>query len=224
MTAIKVIWDTGRFPNFFEMLGFSDLAVLASTWDKGAEIFQNDLRELAERLERSKVEYSRESRELPGRTANVESLFLRIWGLSDAHVRGVATPRARRSRSATQHAQPLGIQALEIRQEELEEMEQVLAAINATAAGRISPPRRIRRFTAADPGAQFTAFAPVASERWVEHTCVAFRHAIWRMDTFNHLSPMSIKALQFIAGITDEEAMKCQEIALDGELEHVGRM
>ncbi|GBG73188.1 hypothetical protein CBR_g12906 [Chara braunii] len=224
MARVKVIRDSGRFPHVFQMLGFSDLAVLARSWDIGEEVFQTELNELAARLEVSKIEYSRECIELPEKVAAMKRTFLRAWGLSDSHVRAPTIPRARREPAvAAQPRHAVGLQALEIGEEERQEMEQVIAAINATTAERITPPRRVRRYTAAEPTGQFTAFAPLASERWVEHTCLAYRHGIWKIDTFNHLSPMSIKALQFIAGVTDEEALTCQEVALDGSLEHAGK-
>ncbi|GBG80642.1 hypothetical protein CBR_g31102 [Chara braunii] len=224
MAAIRVVWDSGRFPHFFEMLGFSDLAVPANSWDRSEGEFRNELDQIAAKLEIRRVEYARECVELPARIAAVERIFLNAWGLSDTHIRGPAPSRARRGpANATQPRRELRSQALEVRQEEMMEMEQAIIAINASAAARVTPPRRMRRYTAAEPGSQFTTFAPLASERWVEHTCQGYMHAICKMDTFNHLSPMTIKALQFIAGVSDEEALRCQEIALDGSLEHAGR-
>ncbi|GBG77108.1 hypothetical protein CBR_g23433 [Chara braunii] len=70
MDAIKLAWDIGRLPHFFEMLDFSDLAVLAGASDRGRDEFDDELRVLCEKLELEKQEYARECRELEAQDPN----------------------------------------------------------------------------------------------------------------------------------------------------------
>ncbi|GBG67480.1 hypothetical protein CBR_g615 [Chara braunii] len=220
--AIKTKWDTGRLPHFFEMLGFSDLVVLAGAWDRGRREFDDELEVLGEKLELRKVEYVRECRELTGRSTKVEQIFLKIRGVDDSHLEG-RVPETRASGPAdTQggHAALCGDLAIE--EEERMEMEGAIAAIKATTLDP-SP-------TSSGKGGdtlerdQYTAFVPLALAYRVEHTSTAFGHAIWKMDTFNHLAPISVRALQFLGGVTEEQVKQCRAQILKGKLKYCGRV
>ncbi|GBG84735.1 hypothetical protein CBR_g39112 [Chara braunii] len=218
MDVIKLVWESGAFPNFFEMIGFSDLARMAMTWERERGSFQEEVEKLGAELENRKMVYAGECALLPGRVARVEQIFLRAWGLSDEHLRNLlpaAPPPANHT--------PAACQALNINDEEMAEIEQGIAAISATV--RQTPLRRIAapRPLHASASRQFTAFAPLASTHWVEHTSTGFGHCIWKLDTYNHLAPISVKAYQFLAGPTDAQVRKCKAIAYTAQLKFCGK-
>ncbi|GBG77882.1 hypothetical protein CBR_g25814 [Chara braunii] len=111
---------------------------------------------------------------------------------------------------------------LAIEEEERLEMERAIAAISATAVD--SPLTSNKTGGDAIERDQYTAFAPVASAYSVEHTSTGFKHAIWKMDTFNHLAPISIRALQFLGNVTDEQVTHCRTQILKGKLKFCGRV
>ncbi|GBG59760.1 hypothetical protein CBR_g54863 [Chara braunii] len=59
--------------------------------------------------------------------------------------------------------------------------------------------------------------------RWIEHMAIGFRHAIWKMDTFNHLDTFTIGAYQFLVGISDTEVVKRRAIAMKWNMDHFSR-
>ncbi|GBG63820.1 hypothetical protein CBR_g39604 [Chara braunii] len=215
MDAIREAWDTGRFPHFFEMLCFSDLAVLAGAWERSRQEFDDELRTLCERLELRKQEYTQECRELAGRSARLERIFLRIWGVDDSHLEGWIPETRERASPNTGDARVTRCDDLAIETEEREEMERAIAAIANTI--RDSPLTSNRAEDAASERDRYTAFAPLASAYWIEHTSTGFRHAIWKMETFNHVAPISIRALQFLGNITDAQVRECGTQVLRAE-------
>ncbi|GBG83558.1 hypothetical protein CBR_g37275 [Chara braunii] len=90
LDAMKRLVGTRDFPNFFCMIGFSDIANLIRVWDQGKDAFVAVLLDIATGLERKKIDYEKECVELPARTARVEQTFLRIWGLDHSHLQGQA--------------------------------------------------------------------------------------------------------------------------------------
>ncbi|GBG87408.1 hypothetical protein CBR_g45465 [Chara braunii] len=199
-------------------LGFSDLAVLAGAWDKNREEFDDELRILCEKLELRKQKYTKECRELAGRAARVEQIFLRIWGLDDSHLES-KVPETPDFNPPVNHNTPATrCDDLAIEEEERIEMELAIAAI--TASIRDSPLTTERVGGSALERDQYTAFAPLASAFWFEHTSTGHKHAIWKMDTFNHLAPISIRAFQFLGNITDEQVRQC----IKGKLKYCGRV
>ncbi|GBG80796.1 hypothetical protein CBR_g31352 [Chara braunii] len=215
MDAIKLAWDTGCFPHFFEVLGFGDLAVLTGAWDWSRNEFDDELRVLCEMLELRKQEYTKECRELGGRSAGVEQILLRIWGVDDSHLEG----RIPEIRAGGQRAK---CDDLAIEEEEKEEMERAIEAITATI--RDSPLANDRVGGSASERDQYTAFAPLASTYWVEHTSTGFRHAILKMESFNHVAPISVKALQFLGNMIDAQVKECRAQGSSGSLNAPGQM
>ncbi|GBG77789.1 hypothetical protein CBR_g25720 [Chara braunii] len=145
MEVIKLVWDSGAFPNFFEMIGFSDLARMAMAWDSNRASFRGEVEKLGTELEARKEEYARECAQLTKSAARAEQILLKAWGLSDAHLRNLlpATPPPHPPR-APQGPAPLphaACQALDINDVEMVEMEQAIAAISATM--QQTPLRRI---------------------------------------------------------------------------------
>ncbi|GBG62116.1 hypothetical protein CBR_g29316 [Chara braunii] len=169
-----------------------------------------------------KQEYTRECRELGGRSAKVEQIFLRIWGVDDSHLEG-RIPETQGQASPTMgDDQVTRCDDLAIEDEEREEMEHAIAAIANTI--RDSPLTGGRTVDSASERDRYTAFAPLASAYWVEHTSTGFRHAIWKMETFNHVAPISIRALQFLGNITDAQVKDCRTQELKGKLKFSGRV
>ncbi|GBG63403.1 hypothetical protein CBR_g38026 [Chara braunii] len=190
------------------MLCFSDLAVLAGAWERSRQEFDDELRTLCKRLELRKQEYTRECRKLAGRSARVERIFLRIWGVDDSHLEGRIPKTRERASPNTGDARVTRCDDLAIETEEREEMERAIAAIANTI--RDSPLTSDRAEDSALERDRYTVFAPLASAYWVEHTSTGFRHAIWKMETFNHVAPISIRALQFLGNITDAHVKECK--------------
>ncbi|GBG77842.1 hypothetical protein CBR_g25772 [Chara braunii] len=207
LDAIKTLMGTEHYPNFFSMLGFSDLANLAASWDEGRDAFNAKLLALARDLEVRKIEYGRECVEFPARTANVERLFMKIWGLDHSHLQGQAVEKPQAECAVN------GALAMEI--DEMEEMRAAMigAIAEITASASSTPPN-----AAPAHGTQFTAFAPLPSLHWVEHTGLGFKHQLWKLDTFNYLAPFSLNALVFLAGLTKEEVANCKANAMTVEL------
>ncbi|GBG85425.1 hypothetical protein CBR_g40067 [Chara braunii] len=225
--VIRQLLDTGGFPNFFENILFSDIAKLARTWEDDRQNYGREVEALAAELESRKDAYARENAELPGRIARIEHIFLRAWQLNDAHIRNpvpteIGTPPPPPPLEPA--ARAARCQALDVNDDELDEMEQAIATISANARAlqhRPTPRRRQPQLIASNR--QFTAFATIASHQWIEHTCQAFRHSVWRMDTYNHLAPISIKAYQFLAALSDDDVKKSRAIAYKGQLNYCGR-
>ncbi|GBG85880.1 hypothetical protein CBR_g40692 [Chara braunii] len=48
MDVIKLMWDSGAFPNFFEMIGFSYLASMAMAWDRDGGSFREEVEKLGD--------------------------------------------------------------------------------------------------------------------------------------------------------------------------------
>ncbi|GBG88117.1 hypothetical protein CBR_g46606 [Chara braunii] len=223
-------WDIGHFPHFVQMLCFSNIVVLVGARQRNRQEFDDELRVICERLELRKQEYDKECRELVGRSAKIERILLRIWGVDDSHLEGrfretreTASPiteslrgtlgrglghaaefaRGRATASRTTKCDDLVIEA-----EEREEMERAIVAIATTM--RNSPLTDSPAADSASEQDRYTAFAPMTSAYWVEHTSTAFRHAIWKMETFNHVAQISIRALQFLGNITDAQVKECR--------------
>ncbi|GBG76946.1 hypothetical protein CBR_g23160 [Chara braunii] len=190
------------------MLCFGDLAILAGAWERSREEFDDGLRVLCERLELRKQGYTRECRELGGRSAKVERIFLRKWGVDDSHLEGRIPETQGQASPTTGDARITKCDDLAIEAEEREEMERAIAAIANTI--RDSPLTGGRTDDSASERDRYTAFDPLASAYWVEHTSTGFRHAIWRMENFNHVAPISIRALQFLGNITYAQVKDCR--------------
>ncbi|GBG71691.1 hypothetical protein CBR_g9104 [Chara braunii] len=203
------------------MLGFSDLAVLAGAWDRGRHEFDDESEVLCEKLELRKQEYVRECRELGGRSAKVKQIFLKIWDVDDSQLEGRVLETRTGDPVVTQDNHVTLCDDLAIEEEERIEMERAIAAIKATTQD--SPPASGKKGGEASERDQYTAFVPLASMYWVEHTSTAFRHAIWKMDTFNHLAPISVRALQFLGNVTDEQVRQCKTMILKGKPKYCGR-
>ncbi|GBG92626.1 hypothetical protein CBR_g56531 [Chara braunii] len=109
---------------------------------------------------------------------------------------------------------------LAVEEEERLEMECVIAAISATALDSLLASNK----TGGDARDQYTAFAPIASAYWFEHTSIGSKHAIWKMDTFNHLAHISVRALQFLGNVTDEQVKHCRAQIVKGKLKFCGRV
>ncbi|GBG85019.1 hypothetical protein CBR_g39483 [Chara braunii] len=164
----------------------------------------------------------KECRELAGRAARVEQIFLRIWGLDDSHLDG-KVPETPDHNPPVNHDTPATrCNDLAIEEEERIEMELAIAAI--TASIRDSPLTTERVGGSASERDQYTAFVPLASAFWVEHMSTGHKHAIWKIDTFNHLAPISIRAFQFLGNITDEQVRQCRAQILKGKLKYSGRV
>ncbi|GBG59902.1 hypothetical protein CBR_g66707 [Chara braunii] len=155
--AMKNLVGTGDFPNFFCMIGFSDIANLIRIWDQGKDAF------------------------VAGQAAETPTVGCTITG------------------------------ALALDDEEMAEMNAAIAAVTATASHN---PEKASSWQ----GRQFTAFAPLPSLHWVEHTRSGFRQALWKLDTFNHLTPFSVKTLIFLANLTEEKVATCKANAITGAL------
>ncbi|GBG89745.1 hypothetical protein CBR_g49597 [Chara braunii] len=95
--------------------------------------------------------------------------------------------------------------------EEMAEMNAAIAARTATASHN---PEK----ASSSQERQYTAFAPLPSLHWVEHTGSGFKQALWKLDTFNHLAPFSVKALIFLANLTEEEVVTCKANTMTGAL------
>ncbi|GBG90550.1 hypothetical protein CBR_g50893 [Chara braunii] len=204
------------------MLCFSDLAVLAGAWNRSRDEFDDELRVLCEKLELRKQEYARECRELGGRSARVEGILLRIGGVDDPHLEG-RVPKTRMGGSPTARGNRAAkCDELAIKAAEEEEMERAITAITATI--KDSPLTTRGAGANASERDQYTAFAPLASTYWVEHISTVFRHAIWKMETFNHITPISIRALQFLGNVTDAQVKECRAQVLKGKLKFSGRV
>ncbi|GBG83088.1 hypothetical protein CBR_g36706 [Chara braunii] len=208
MDAIKTAWDTGRFPHFFEMVCFSDLAVLAAAWERSREEFDDELRVFCEKLELRKGEYDNECRELVGRTARVEQILLRIWEVDDSHLEGRVPTTVPADSPVSHDGHVVRCDDLAIEDEEKEEMERAIAAITATI--KDSPLTANKDCTNTFERDRYTTFAPIASTCWVEHMSTTFQHTIWKMETFNHIAPISVRALQFLGNITDAQVKECR--------------
>ncbi|GBG76239.1 hypothetical protein CBR_g21987 [Chara braunii] len=190
------------------MLCFSDLAILAGAWDRSREEFDDGLRVLCERLKLRKQEYARECRELGGRSAKVERIFLRIWGVDDSHLEGRIPETLGQASPTIRDARVTKCDDLAIEAEEREEMERAIAAIaNTIRDSHLTDGRTDDGTSERD---RYTTFAPLASAYWVD-TSTRFRHAIWKMETFNHVAPISIRALQFLGNITDAQWMEAYD-------------
>ncbi|GBG84593.1 hypothetical protein CBR_g38876 [Chara braunii] len=204
------------------MIGFSDLAVLAGAWERNGNDFDDELGVLCEKLELRKQKYMKECRELGGRSAKVEQILLKIWGVDDSHLAG-RVPVTRASNSPNSEGTPTTrCDDLAIEEEERVEMERAIAAI--TAIIQHSTLMTSRKGGDASERDQYTAFAPLAFACWIEHTSTRFRHAIWKMGTFNHLASISIRALQFLGNVTDEQVKQCKTQILKGKLKYCGRV
>ncbi|GBG67238.1 hypothetical protein CBR_g88526 [Chara braunii] len=206
------------------------LEMLAGTWDDDRAGFERGVEILAAKLELRKLAYAVENEVLSGRVARVEQSFLRAWNLSDAHLRDHVPANAGPSLPPPPPADHIGpsraarCQALDVNEEEREELEQAITTI--TTSMHLQPPRQVRQPRRAQVpavGRQYTVLAPIASHLWVERTCQAFKHSIWRMDTGNHLVPISVKAYQFLAGLSNDDVRKCRDIAYKGQLKYCGR-
>ncbi|GBG84948.1 hypothetical protein CBR_g39411 [Chara braunii] len=163
LDAMKRLVGTGNFPNFFCMIGFSDIANLVRVWDQGKDAFVAVLLDTADGLERKKIDYERECVELPARTAKVEQTFLMIWGLNHSHLQGQAAETPTVGCTITS--------ALALDDAEMAEMN---AAITAGTASASHSPEK----ASSSQGWQYTAFAPLPSLHWVEHTGFRFRQAL----------------------------------------------
>ncbi|GBG90414.1 hypothetical protein CBR_g50661 [Chara braunii] len=203
LEAMKTMVETRRFPNFFSMIGFSDLANLASAWDGGREAFDAKLIGLATELEGRKVDYGQECLEQPARNARVEQLFLKIWGLDHSHLQ-VQAPENTQTDYAI-------VDAMGMEDDEMAEMKATIAAITIDAIS--SPPA-----ATASQGGQYTSFAPLPSPQRVEHMGLGFSQALWKLDTFNYLAPFSLNALVFLSRLTMEEVARCKANAMTGDL------
>ncbi|GBG43756.1 hypothetical protein CBR_g3724 [Chara braunii] len=232
MEVIKQVWDSGRFPYFFEMIGFSDLVKLARAWDSNREGFQAEIERLGTDLERLKVDYTQECIVLSKREARVEQIFLKAWGLSDSHLLDLipAVPTPPLARPPTQQpggphpTQAADSPAFAFNDDEIAEMQQAIAAISSLV--HQPPPRRVSISRAARmslSSRQFTAFVPLASTHWVWHTSIGYKHCVWKMDTYNHLAPISLRAFQFLAGLTDEQVRKCRARAYTAQMNYCGK-
>ncbi|GBG72615.1 hypothetical protein CBR_g12188 [Chara braunii] len=204
------------------MIGFSDLAVLVGAWERSKDDFDGELGALCEKLELKKQEYTKECAELRGKTAKIEQIFLKIWGLDDSHLEDRIPDAAVDRPPSAQGTPSAHCDDLAIEEEERMEMEHVIAAIKAST--RDSPPASSKAGGDAIERDQYTAFAPFASAYWVEHTSTGFKHAIWKMDTFNHLAPISIRALQFLGNVTNEQVRHSRAQILKGKLKYCGRV
>ncbi|GBG83327.1 hypothetical protein CBR_g37040 [Chara braunii] len=177
LDGMKRMVETGDFPNFFCMIGFSDVANLACVWDLGKDAFVAKLLDTAVCLEKKKTNYEKECLELPARTAKVEQMFVKIWGLDHSHLQGQA--------AATPAVGCTIAGALTMDDKEMAELNAAIAAVTATAS--CTPEK-----ASSSQGRQYTAFAPLPSLHEVEHTSTGFTHALWKLDTFNHLAPFSV--------------------------------
>ncbi|GBG61735.1 hypothetical protein CBR_g23250 [Chara braunii] len=126
LDAMKRMVETGDFPNFFCMIGFSDIANLACVWDQGKDAFVAKLLNTAVSLEKKRMDYERECMELPARTAKVEQTFLKIWVLDHSHLQGQA--------AETPAVVCTIVGALALDDEEMEELNAAIAAVTATAS------------------------------------------------------------------------------------------
>ncbi|GBG86355.1 hypothetical protein CBR_g41350 [Chara braunii] len=222
MDAIKDACDTGRFAHFFEMLCFSDFAVLAGAWERSKQDFDDELGVLGEHLELRKQDYARECKEPAGRSARVERILLRIWGVDDSHLDGRIHDAPGGSPPTTVGNRVTRCDDLAIEDDEREETERAIAAI--ASAIRDSPLADSRANANVSDQDRYTAFAPLASTYWVEHTSTGFRHAIWKMETFNHIAPTSVRALQFMGNISNAQVKECRTQAMKGKLKFFGRV
>ncbi|GBG67020.1 hypothetical protein CBR_g78799 [Chara braunii] len=118
--------ETGDFPNFFRMIGFSDIANLVCVWDQGKDAFVAKLLDNAARLEVRKTEYEKECMELPARTPKVKQMFLKIWELDHSHLQGQA--------AETPAFGCTIVGALALDDEEMAELNAAIAAVTATAS------------------------------------------------------------------------------------------
>ncbi|GBG72900.1 hypothetical protein CBR_g12620 [Chara braunii] len=122
-------------PDFINKLlsaNFHDLVVLAGAWDRSKEEFDDELRVLCERLELRKQEYARECRELGGRSAKVEWILLRIWGVDDSHLEGQIPETRVEASPTTGGSRVTKCDDLAIEAEEREEMERAIVVIATT--------------------------------------------------------------------------------------------
>ncbi|GBG59896.1 hypothetical protein CBR_g66700 [Chara braunii] len=177
-----------------EVLGIlSDVAVLARAWD------DDEIRVVCEKLELRKRKYTRQCKELGGRSAKVEQIFLKIWELDDSHLEGWVLETWMGNSPAMLNNSTARCNNLGVEDEERDAITNTIQDF---------PPTSSRKGGDAAECDQFTALAPLAFAYWVEHTSTGFRHAIWKMDTFNHLAPLSIRELQFLGSVTDTQEGK----------------
>ncbi|GBG66519.1 hypothetical protein CBR_g63101 [Chara braunii] len=98
-----------------------------------------------------------------------------------------------------------------------DEVAEVLGAIKniATSSGKAKA-----SYKQPDKTNDGLAFCPLPSARWVEYMSTAFRHAVWKIDTYNHLAPLTIKAFRFLGNLTETEIRACWRDAMGGNIKY----
>ncbi|GBG83245.1 hypothetical protein CBR_g36860 [Chara braunii] len=62
-------------------------------------------------------------------------------------------------------------------------------------------------------------FLPLAPSRWIESESAGLNDKVWELETINHSAPISIRAYQLLASITEAEMDFCLEKALNEDTE-----
>ncbi|GBG58850.1 hypothetical protein CBR_g249 [Chara braunii] len=195
--------ESGKSPYLTKVMRFNEWAELAWTFenDRGA------LEGLIERYAGDAVKVAKkddeEDRTIELKTSEAEKVWLKAWGLGSTHLDWVM---ARYNAEETDE----GASMLDVfNLDEDERME-----VDFLTAPGVDLSKRHRTPTAWDY--ERHAFLPLASSHWVEEMSISLQHRTWRLEPFNHLAPIGIKAFKFLAGAKKKELEECYNSALEG--------
>ncbi|GBG65495.1 hypothetical protein CBR_g51090 [Chara braunii] len=200
----------GKFPHLTRVTKFNEWAELAWTFKNDRAVLVELIERYAANAEKVASKDLKEDRTIELKTSEAEKVWLKAWGLPSTHLDWFM------ARYNTEEADG-GSSMLDVfNLDEDERME-----VDFLIAPGADLTERHKRPTARDY--ERHTFLPLVSSHWIEDIACSVQDRVWRLESFNHLAPIGIKAYKFLAGAKKEDLEECYNDALAGVLVYGGK-
>ncbi|GBG92632.1 hypothetical protein CBR_g56576 [Chara braunii] len=201
----------GQTPFLIENLSFSDWASLVHVMQSKPQELDTKIQDFASNITGSCRKAAIENRELNLIIAKAEKIILELHGYDSSHLDSagqVSTPERTETFSETY------ISRMSLSQVELEYFRKKEAERRSNAHTELTPLTR-------DTGHKFaknSPFPPLKSNTWTEKAVQHVHNRLWKLDTFNYTTLISVEAYMALARITDAEVDNCRSAARNGTI------